>query len=290
MVYADYPPSADLSALVKLHWTLEVSAEASGTRQRVLPDGCLDMIFILGDDIRRVTPEGALVRQPRAMLLGQLSEPFEVEPEGHVLSFAVRFYPHGFGSFVNTPLKDLANKETPLRAVFGPDADVLQQRIIAAANTAERIVIAEEFLLQRVGNATTADHMIVAAVDAIMASRGSTSVGTLVAEDPAKRRMLERKFREQVGVSPKQLCKVVRLQTVLRLLLDRERNTLTRIAYESEYYDQAHFSKDFKEFTGMAPTDFLGNDLMALSAVLYNRDHEVGGRRAGRTRNGSKGF
>ena len=85
----------------------------------------------------------------------------------------------------------------------------------------------------------------------------------------SKRRQLERNFKKQIGVSPKQLGKVIRLQTALKMLLDPKTERLTEIAYESEYFDQAHFIKDFKEFTGINPKDFLIHENMALSALFY---------------------
>ena len=64
------------------------------------------------------------------------------------------------------------------------------------------------------------------------------------------RRQLERKFSTLIGLSPKQLSKVVRLQATIKLLSNKQFTNLTSIAYESDYYDQSHFIKDFKEFTG----------------------------------------
>jgi transcriptional regulator GlxA family with amidase domain len=61
---------------------------------------------------------------------------------------------------------------------------------------------------------------------------------------------LERKFLKQVGLSPKQLGKVIRLQTALKMVLNQQSESLTKIAYESEYYDQAHFIKDFQGIHG----------------------------------------
>ncbi|MEX0362515.1 MAG: helix-turn-helix domain-containing protein, partial [Allomuricauda sp.] len=87
--------------------------------------------------------------------------------------------------------------------------------------------------------------------------------------DLSKRRQLERKFAKQVGISPKQLGKVIRLQSALKMLLNKEEDKLTTIAYENAYFDQAHFIKDFKEFTGTNPSEFLGNENMALSTLFY---------------------
>lgn len=273
MDYRTYKPQADLSALVKCHWTLEVPAEMSGTRQRILPDGCIDMIFLLGDDIRRILPGGGHVLQPRAMVLGQITEAFDVEPQGHVNSFAVRFHPHGFSNFVPTSISELANMETPLEAVLGKSvADALTLEVIQAAGTEERIRIVETFLLEKLNDRSTMDQLIDRTVEAILASKGSARIGAIVQDDRAERRKLERMFRDRVGVSPKQLSKVIRLQAALKLMLDGPQEKLTSIAYDSAYYDQAHFIKDFKEFTGVSPKQFMGSDMMSLSAVLYKED------------------
>ena len=88
-------------------------------------------------------------------------------------------------------------------------------------------------------------------------------------DDISKRRSLERKFLKHVGVSPKQLGKVIRLQSALKMMLQNEETQLTNIAYESDYFDQAHFTKDFKEFTGINPKEFLDDGHMALSSLFY---------------------
>ena len=87
--------------------------------------------------------------------------------------------------------------------------------------------------------------------------------------DLSKRRQLERHFKKQVGISPKQLGKVIRLQATMQKLLNQKTETLTDIAYEVDYFDQNHFIKDFKEFVGITPKQFSENESMALSALFY---------------------
>src|SRR5687768_14248066 len=160
MDYQTFPPHPDLNALVKCYWTLEVPADADSTRQRIVPDGCIELIFILADDVRRYVSDTKFIIQPRAMVLGQITEPFYVEPTGHVHSFAVRFYPYGFSNFVSTPIKVLANNETPLVELFGESANELERKVINAKNTAERIAIADEFLLNRFHDKSTIDSIV----------------------------------------------------------------------------------------------------------------------------------
>ena len=72
---------------------------------------------------------------------------------------------------------------------------------------------------------------------------------------------MERKFMMVIGMSPKQLSRVVRLQATLKMLEQKQFTSLTSLAYENGYYDQAHFIKDFKEFTGHSPKSFYADNL-----------------------------
>ena len=119
MDYQTFQPHPDLASLVNCYWTLEVPAEDDPQRQRIIPDGCIEMAFILGDDIKRYITEDDYILQPRAMVLGQTLEPFYIEPVGYVDTFAVRFYPYGFANFIAEPINSLANKETPIGLLFG---------------------------------------------------------------------------------------------------------------------------------------------------------------------------
>jgi len=269
MDYQTFQPHPDLESLVSCYWTLEVTAETDARRQRIVPDGCIEMAFILGDDIKRYTSEDEYILQPRAMILGQTIEPFYIEPTGYVNTFAVRFYPYGFANFVTIPIQNLANKETPIALLFGEkNAKEFENIIIQAADTRKRIEITENFLLDRLNEKATINNIVKMTVDALLSTKGSLSISAILKEDLSKRRQLERNFIKQIGVSPKQLAKVIRLQTALKLLLNGKSENLTNIAYESDYFDQSHFIKDFKEFTGTSPKDFLGNEAMALSALF----------------------
>lgn len=273
MNYQTFQSHSDLESVVKCYWTLEVPAGASAQRQRIIPDGCIEMIFILGEDVKRYTNGDKFIIQPRAMVLGQITEPFVVEPMGFVNSFAIRFYPYGFASFSPWPLKDLANKETPISFLFGENVSKeLEKNIVQAKDTEERIVTIENFLLSQLKNKSTIDNIVRTTVETIFLTGGSASINAILKDDASKRRQLERNFRKQIGISPKQLGKVIRLQTALQMLISQESENFTRIAYESEYYDQAHFIKDFKEFTGITPKEFLADDSMALSTLFYKKN------------------
>ena len=161
MDYQTFPAHPDLQSVVKCHWTLEVPTQSNPEKQRIIPDGCIEMAFILGDDIKRFTSGNDFILQPLAMVLGQTLEPFYIQPTGYVNTFAVRFYPYGFANFVNTPIKNLANKETPIAALFGElDAAELEIKIIQANTTEQRIEIVENFLFDKLNEQTTVDKIV----------------------------------------------------------------------------------------------------------------------------------
>ena len=270
MDYQTFQPHSDLAGLINCYWTLEVPADYESQKQRIVPDGCIEMAFILGDDIKRYTSENEFILQPRAMVLGQTLEPFYIEPVGYVNTFAIRFYPYGFANFVAEPIKNLVNKEISLSSLFEEKiAKELEQKIIHARDVKQRIEIIEQFFLERLNDKSIVENIVKTTIDTLLSTKGNTSIKTILKGNLAKRRQLERKFESQIGISPKQLGKLIRLQSALKMLLNREGESLTGIAYKSEYYDQSHFIKDFKEFTGTNPKEFLGDKSMTLSTLFY---------------------
>ena len=272
MNYQTFEPHNELKPLVKCFWTLDVAAEAGAGKQRIVPDGCIELAFVLADKIRRHTTDNNFVVQPDAMVLGQFTEPFYIEPTGVVKTFAVRFYPYGFANFSPVSLADLANKETPIHLIFADtEALKLQQDIVNSSHVTERIDIIESFLFNQLNNAVTLDKVVEGTVNALFATRGNASITSILNKNLSQRRQLERNFRKQIGISPKQLGKVIRLQASLKLLLNAGGGNMTSIAYENDYFDQSHFIRDFKELTGTTPGEFLNDDELILSSLFYKK-------------------
>jgi transcriptional regulator GlxA family with amidase domain len=105
----------------------------------------------------------------------------------------------------------------------------------------------------------------------MLTANGQLSVTELSKQININHRQLERKFSSAIGLSPKQLSKTIRLQSTLKMLINKKFTSLTALAYEGEYYDQAHFIKDFREFTGLTPKEFYGNNLK-MSSLFYGTE------------------
>lgn len=269
MEYLTFEPCDALSPLIKCFWSLLVPKEFSRERQQIFSDGCMDLIFNLGDDVFRVFPNGEKKKQPKAFVLGHITEPMWVEPTGEVETFAVRFYPGSFASFTNVDIANLNDKDTPLSDVFTPEeAAELETKIKQSRGIEERNQILEKFLLNHLQIHLNTSALVKSVVDKILHTKGNVDISETVNHISSERRKLERMFSKTVGTSPKQLCKVIRFQQTLQAMI-RDNKSLTQVAHDNEFYDQAHFIKDFKQFTGVTPKSFYENKSFTLSSLLY---------------------
>lgn len=265
-----FEPKNDLTTFVKCYWTLESPKEKTPTRNTIVPDGCMKLIFHYGDPYKHYSENGNSITLPKCFLIGQLTKPYQVEPTGETGTFFVCFHPNGFLPFTTIPIKEMENIAVPLEKLFGKDGKEIGQNILNANSTSERLNLIETFLLNRLKDTTTIDQIVKSTVETILTANGQLSVDELSRQNKINTRQLVRKFSSTIGLSPKQLSKTIRLQTTLKTLLTKNITNLTKLAYENEYYDQAHFIKDFKEFTGLTPKEFYGEHL-TMSLIFDNK-------------------
>lgn len=270
MEYAVFESCEELQPFVKCYWTLVSPATKDPERQRIVPDGCMELIFHLGDLYKQYVDAENFLIQPRCFVIGQLTQVLEIEPTGDTHIFSVRFQPQGFTPFAHVALKKLENKACALEDLFGDDGLELEQLILNASDTQARIRLIEKFLLHQLMNTETINQVVKSTVDTMIDVNGRLAISDLSQKLQLNRRQLERKFASAVGLSPKQLSKIIRLQHILKQLINKEFNQLSDLAYEGEYFDQAHFIRDFKEFTGLTPKEFYGENLK-MSTLFYGK-------------------
>jgi AraC-like DNA-binding protein len=260
MDYHQYDVSEELQPFVKCFWSLEAPAETIVEKQRIVPDGCMEMIFHYGDLYTQFFEDGSSITQPRCFVFGQITSPLEIAPTGISGIIAARFHPDGFAPFAKIPITEIENRAIALHELFD-DAVALEQQVLAAKTNEERIKTIETFLLTLLRTPEAANRIAKSSVEILLSHNGNVSVDELAEQLNINRRQLERKFSSAIGVSPKQLSKVIRLQATIKMLEQKKFSSLTSLAYENGYYDQAHFIKDFKEFTGVSPKEFYAGNL-----------------------------
>jgi AraC-like DNA-binding protein len=240
--FGRYTPGAHLSPFVRNYWTLQATGESDMCRQqRVIPDGCIDLIF------RRRDPTESFT----AFVVGPMTRPtFEdLAPRAEYLG--IRFAPGGFGHFFQTPAGELTDRIIPLECL---SSSVRLIEAVADAPDGRTRVHAMEEGLGRWLRSAEPEPILATALDTIRASGGMVSVARLARLAGWSPRHLQRVFREQVGVGPKMFCRIIRFKNALRSLSRQPRPGLLQVALEAGYYDQAHFIHDFDRFYGASPS------------------------------------
>jgi AraC-like DNA-binding protein len=261
MNYQEYPPSAALAPFVKCFWALESDDPGPHEKERIFPDGSIEWIFHYKDLFRKYTGEETFVIQPRSFFHGQLKRYFELQATGKIGVFGVRFHPAGLHPFVGFDISTITDDTIATSEVWPIELPRIETALLDVT-TEQRIQFAETFLQEKL-LLQKVDQPIIASVDAIIREGGNASVEALATESGIGRRVLERRFSAAVGLSPKMLARIVRFNRALQLIENND-FSFTAIAYEGGFYDQAHFIRDFRDFTGLNPKQyFSGNVEMA---------------------------
>lgn len=262
MQYHTYTPSHLLSKYIKYYWTLENFDDSCLLKkERIFPDGCMELIFHYGDVFKKFSNENHAHIQPRSFIHGQLKQFMEVGSTGRIGVFSIRFMPDGLHSFLPMSVDELTGDAVSVEELWGLKGVILEERIMEATTTLSRIKIIEDFLLHRLNLSNPKYNPIHYCVHSILNSAGDKSVEFLSDEVNIGRRQLERKFIAAVGLSPKLLTRIVRFQNTLQQIEGKGSGSLTNLAYTNGFYDQSHFIKDFKEFTGLNPRQYFASDL-----------------------------
>jgi AraC-like DNA-binding protein len=246
MRYAEYPPSARCARLVERFWILE--GQAAGVPDAIIPDGRIELIVHCSGTFWRHA-EGAVTRQPASLLVGQMTGPAVLAPEGVAGVAAIRLRSAAARTLLGFSLAEIAERFVDLEAVF-PSIARLRQQLAEAQADAQRIAALEGWLLERACPDPCAP--IEAAVDTILRSGGRASIDQLAALTGLGIRQIERQFQQDVGLSPKTFSRIVRLQSALRRI--RAGLPLTDVALGCGFYDQAHMARDFRHLAAMSPT------------------------------------
>jgi AraC-like DNA-binding protein len=254
--YREFAPPPALAGSVVCTWLQVIGEGATAHDQRVLPDGCIDVIWT-GSEPPRV--------------VGPATGPVIVElPPGSAL-LGVRFRPGCAPPCLGAPASELLDREVPLADLWGRVADSLSQRVLDQPSIAARFAAIEEQVRARLGSARAQDQLAAAAV-AWLARHPGGRVERLAGELGVSPRQLQRRFAAAVGYGPKTFQRVARLQ---RLLALGERSAgarmgLTQLALAAGYADQAHMTREVRALTGRTPAATIGvaGSALAMSGLV----------------------
>jgi AraC-like DNA-binding protein len=189
--------------------------------------------------------------------IGGLSDSYTLVEFGKTYgSVDLELTPLGAYAVLGRPLAELEGRVVALEDLFGADGRRLSERLRELADWDRRFDVLEEFLLRRVASGPRPSPAVAWAWARLGATGGRARIETLATELGCSRRYLTGKFREQVGLPPKTVARLLRFQRVCRGL-EGDPPRWAEIAYEAGYSDQSHLNRDFRDLAGTTPTDFL---------------------------------
>lgn len=255
MRYSEISSRAPLNSFVECFWTLEGDGPSPGSvPERILPDGCVELILNFGERFSEHQHNRREI-QPRHFLVGQMSGPILISPNGAVQLLGIRFHPGGTSAFVRVPMNELTDRIAEL----GSLSSELERELLSVCeclpSLTEKIAAVESALIGRLLRASH-DSSAMQLAARIVQSAGLISVDQLATDAGISSRQLERRFLREIGVGPKLLGRILRFQQVFRAV-ERLDAAWATIAVECGYYDQAHLIRDFNQFAGQTPSVLL---------------------------------
>lgn len=239
----------ELQPYVKLICTMDCEDGADTNHIRVLPDTCVELfvnytstpLAIIGNEL-----------YDRSIVTFRMSRYSDVQMRKGAGCIAICFYPGAAFRFFNIPMHLLADRTLDLSDLWNSMAGEIESRLADACSHKGRSEIIQKYLLQQLIR-NERDQQVAHCLRKIQRSTGHILVSQLSTDTGLSQRHLSRKFQQIVGLSPKEYLRVCRFIRSLDYLKKYPLLSLTEVAYESGYYDQAHFNRDYKSFTGHTP-------------------------------------
>lgn len=253
-----FRPSPALKPYIEYYWQGDFNTSAiSLLSQQIVPDGFIDLIIHLTDTRCEFIQNHSFTSTPDYLIVGLYTRSFPIQFRGLAKVFGISFKPEGiyqiFGVSAAELQETFIDLESLNRKYFRDFCHRLREKI----STAEMILQCEQFFLQQLHHIKLQHYYLNCAAELIRQQKGKVSMEALAAQSCISIRQLEREFKQKIGLSPKQYMRLARLSEVNRLLDSGKDIDLTGLSYACGFADQAHFSREFKEFIGEKPTAFL---------------------------------
>jgi AraC-like DNA-binding protein len=238
--YREYSPGPGLTGIVECLWT-STGGSAVPFAQRILPDGCMDIVFDFSGTPRRTAVIGAM-RQAQVFV------------RGHIVDFlGVRFRPGAFTGLFPIHARELTDGRLDLALVWS-EADALWQ-LLGETPALHRVGQLRSVLAERARSRFRADPCLEHVVRRIEGSGGRIRLGTL----GVNARQMERRFAAAVGLSPKMFARVMRFKTVSFAASREEKPDWADLAVRCGYSDQPHLIREFKALSYLTPSEWLAS-------------------------------
>lgn len=254
MIYKQVLPKNELSHSVKSFWFIDSEGDSSIHQEKIIPDGYPELIFHYGDPYK-ININGSWELQGRTILAGQIRNYFFLENTGESKMFAIKFQPWALKELFGIEMSSITDTviEIPLQM-----RKALQEVVAMATGIAsfeEKVLHIENWFKSYIGNGEFNFSAKYRSVISLIEKKGSIPLKELQEGYQISERALERYFKSYIGLSPKFYARLIRFSYIFQLVQEEEIDWAD-IVFRAGYYDQSHFIKNFKEFTGEDPSAY----------------------------------
>jgi AraC-like DNA-binding protein len=255
MRYYTIQPPLILTPYIKCYWVLEdeVSHGASYT-YRSMADTCVEMVFHYKGIFDEINATG-IQSSFKAGLNGQTTHYNRYITHESFALFGAYLYPFALPALFNISAEAISNETPDLHQLLGNEGKYLEEQIMLASTNQKRADILSSFLIQKLGKSANPVQPIFSSITYLLQAQEAVNITALAGEYFLSMRQFERKFKACAGFTPKLYARLARFQQALKQYGNKNKS-LTHIAYDCGYYDQAHFIHDFKAFSGHNPQHF----------------------------------
>jgi AraC-like DNA-binding protein len=266
MTYEKFTPAPELAPFVQcyFHWHSSGEAVEDFTVESP-PTGFCSFVFNEGCDYILRNKKYENMQVPRQFISGQSIYSYSLHFNGIINICGIVFKPAALATFFDLPTYEYTEERIPLDTVFKKSSvNALAAELATEETSNGKVKLLEEFMMQAYNKNKPEPDYVDNAANVILEKFGLLDVSEIMQNVYMSRRNFERRFFKKVGLSPKYYARIIRMAYILNLIAGKKKADWGALFSECEFYDQSHFIKDFLEFTGRTPQQYIdGNRELA---------------------------
>lgn len=257
MVFNFHPPSKILLPHIQGYLEANSMNSTEGGEHKLFPNGFSGIFFNFGKPGKLILDQEYTTAA--VSIYGQIDHHFTAIHYPGFYSLGVLLKPTMLSKLLHADMSEFTNKAFDGRLIR-KDLQELHTKLEEADLLTEKIALLNDYFIRVFTNIQTADTLADATLINIH-HNATVSINKLAKDLRVSERYLEMQFKKYVGLSPKTYSLILRFKRIEQQLNTSAKPGWRHMDFVQEYYDQNHFIKDFKRFTGHTPSDYLLNNV-----------------------------
>ncbi|TDO24574.1 helix-turn-helix domain-containing protein [Pedobacter duraquae] len=257
MEFTKIKPHPDLADFIECYWMM-YSDDPIPVVEKIIPDGFTEIIFNYRD-VYRSKISGAWQLQSPNLLAGQLRTFFYLQNTGTTGSIAIKLKPAALTQIFGLNMEEYLDKIVDLDTFPNPELGELKEKIrfLYSIDYSKKKPFVKQVLDEFFSGVIKpeTENPLRAPLELIFSSNGMVPVSEMALAAGVSERQLERLFKKHIGLSPKYYARIIRFNYIFQLIQGKK-SSWAEVVYQSGYYDQSHFIRNFKAFTGEDPSSY----------------------------------